>query len=161
VPYLIDGNNLMYALAKAGASASRVGLCRLLEKLTAGGHRVRVVFDGPARAGSPTPQDEPANPAILYAVGRPADEIIEEFIAADSAPRRLTVVSTDHRIRRAARKRRCTTVTSEDFARTLLSAPHPDEKPPSPEPPEKRQGLRPEQTRKWLKEFGFDEKGGG
>jgi len=67
VPYLIDGNNLMHALAKAGGSASRVGLCRLLEKLTAGGQRVRVVFDGPARAGSPTPQDEPANPAITYA----------------------------------------------------------------------------------------------
>ena len=160
MPYLIDGNNLMHALANAGASASREGLCRLLEKLTAGGQRVRVVFDGPARAGSPTQQDEPANPAIAYAVGRSADDVIEEFIAADSAPRRLTVVSTDRQIRRAARKRRCTAVTSEDFARTLLAMSHPDEKPPSPEPPEKRQGLTPEQTQKWLKEFGFDEKDG-
>jgi len=160
VPYLIDGNNLMHALAKAGASASWAGLCRLLEKLIAGGHRVRVVFDGPARAGSPAQQNAPANPAITYAVGRPADEIIEEFIAADSAPRRLTVVSTDRQIRRAARKRRCTAVTSEEFARALLAAPHPDEKPPSPEPPEKRRGLNPDQTRKWLREFGFDEKDG-
>ena len=34
-----------------------------------------------------------------------ADRLIEELIRADSAPRRLVVVSSDHRLQRAARRR--------------------------------------------------------
>ncbi len=41
-----------------------------------------------------------------------ADSLIEELIRADTAPRRLTVVSSDHRIQRAARRRRARAVDS-------------------------------------------------
>ena len=42
-----------------------------------------------------------------------ADELIEELIRLESAPRRLTVVSSDHRVQQAARRRRATAVDSE------------------------------------------------
>ena len=42
-----------------------------------------------------------------------ADDLIEELIRASSAPRQLTVVSSDHRIQRAARRRKANAVDSE------------------------------------------------
>ena len=156
VPYLIDGNNLMFALSEVHGEVGRQGLCRLLCDLAAAAQRVHVVFDGPPPDG-PANQGDQTSLTVDYAAGRTADALIREHSAAESAPRRLTVVSTDRQIRRAARRRRCPAVTSEEFAQSLLAMPHPDEKSPSPEPPEKRRGLSPEQTQKWLREFGFDE----
>ncbi len=42
-----------------------------------------------------------------------ADDLIEELIRASSAPRQLTVVSSDHRIQRAARRRKANAVDSD------------------------------------------------
>lgn len=51
---------------------------------------------------------------VRYAAGHEeADDLIEELIRAESAPRRLTVVSSDHRLHRAARRRKATAVDSE------------------------------------------------
>jgi hypothetical protein len=153
VDYLIDGNNVMHALAAVGVDADRAELTRLLAGFAATGGRVHVVYDGPASqersaagAGGPV--------RVTYSGKRTADELMEEIIATDTAPRRLNVVSTDYRIRRAARKRRCRIVTSEEFAATLhragkAKAPRRDE------PAEKQSGLGGEATRKWLKEFGY------
>ena len=53
---------------------------------------------------------------VIYAIeDDDADTRIELLIAADSAPRSLTVVSTDRRIRRAAERRRASTILSDDF----------------------------------------------
>src|SRR5690606_14473239 len=45
--------------------------------------------------------------------GLDADAVIEELIEAESAPRRLTVVSSDHRLQRAARRRRAKAIDSD------------------------------------------------
>jgi predicted RNA-binding protein with PIN domain len=51
---------------------------------------------------------------VRFAVGyADADSLIEELIRADSAPRRLVVVSSDHRLQRAARRRRATALDSD------------------------------------------------
>jgi hypothetical protein len=42
-----------------------------------------------------------------------ADSLLEELIQADTSPRRLTVVSSDHRVQRAARRRRARAVDSD------------------------------------------------
>ncbi|MCA9102148.1 MAG: NYN domain-containing protein, partial [Planctomycetales bacterium] len=49
-----------------------------------------------------------------------ADELIEELIRRDSAPRQLTVVSSDHRLQRAARRRRATAIDSDVWFGQLL-----------------------------------------
>jgi len=57
---------------------------------------------------------------VLYAgAGREADAEIERIIQQSSAPTRLTVVSTDKRVRRAARRRRAAWIRSEAFLRQL------------------------------------------
>jgi len=156
MPLLIDGNNLMHALRGAGADVGREGLCRLLAAFAGGRQRVRVVFDGPAPPAGLAEQIDRDGIAVEYAGRSSADDVLIDAIAADTAPRRLTVVSTDRVIRRAGRRRRCTIARSEDFAETLLRALE-DRPPRRPaEPAEKRRGLTPEQSRAWLKEFGLD-----
>lgn len=52
--------------------------------------------------------------------GREADDLIEELIAADSAPKRLVVVSSDHRLQRAARRRGAKAFDSDLWLRRLF-----------------------------------------
>jgi hypothetical protein len=53
--------------------------------------------------------------------GRSADDEIERLIERSSAPRRMTVVSSDHRVRQAARRRRCRWLRSEEFLEHLAA----------------------------------------
>ena len=157
MPYLIDGNNLLFALYGAAANAERLELCRRLAEIAAGGEAVCVAFDGP-------PPDEPMAALIaktgveaIFSGPRPADELLLRRIAESSAPKHLTVVSTDREIREAASRRKCIVVRSEDFARVLERPPRPAEASPPPEPAQKRKGLSPAETQRWLREFGIEE----
>jgi len=161
VPYVVDGNNLLHALAAVGADVGRGGLCGLLEPL-AKAERVEVVFDGHS------PREGVARPIargavrVTFSGGRSADDVVLERVDNATAPRRLTVVSTDREIRRGARRRRCRGVTSEQFARQLLAGASQGREPPKPaEPTEKRQGISGKDTDYWLREFGLDGAGGG
>jgi predicted RNA-binding protein with PIN domain len=51
--------------------------------------------------------------------GQVADDVIEELIRLDSAPKSLTVVSSDHRIQRAAKRRKARAIDSEVFRAEL------------------------------------------
>ena len=167
--FLIDGNNLMHALRDVGLEVGRGGLCRLMGRFAGEGGsgskrtgpgKVRVIFDGTPPYGPLAEQIEDERIDVKYAVGQTADDVIIECIAADSAPRRLTVVSTDREIRTAARRRKCKTTTSEDFAKTLvrmLERSRQVSAGQSAEPPEKLVGLTPEQTRAWLRELNVEE----
>jgi hypothetical protein len=156
MPYLIDANNLMHALADVGYAVERAGLCELLTAALGTRDRIDVVFDGPEQTPEHTGHMLSLGVAVHYGPGGTADDVIEGLISENTAPRRLTVVSTDRRIRSAARRRRCTSCTSEDFAgllRRRLETPPPPQ--PS-EPREKRKGLNPDQAEHWMREFGFD-----
>jgi len=120
---LIDGYNLMYAAGivgvgkgRGGLERSRAALCRFVAESLTEAERAGavVVFDA---AGAP-----PGLPDTLHYAGvkvrfakgyADADELLEELIAADNAPRRTTVVSSDHRVQRAARRRRARAVDSD------------------------------------------------
>ena len=87
-----------------------------------------------------------------------ADTVIEQLIAADSAPKRLTVVSSDHRIQRAAKRRKAIAVDSDIWfaqilrdraARTAGSATADVPKPEGP--------ISSGEVEHWLREFGLDE----
>lgn len=84
-----------------------------------------------------------------------ADDLIEELIRKDSAPRRLTVVSSDHRLHRAARRRRAKPLDSDVWYESMCRRPAPrpsdneaadDHKPAAP--------LSAEDVGRWLDEFG-------
>jgi len=154
VPVLVDGNNVMYALADAGVDAGRSMLCELLSRY--GEQRrveVAVAFDG-----TPPPSDEArriADPriSIHYSGQRAADDVLADLIGSCSAPRGLTVVSSDRDVQRCARRRRCRVVDAATFAR-WLTAPPADPAPPA-EPDTKRNGLAPGRAERWLEEFGM------
>ena len=64
---------------------------------------------------------EPGGPQVRFATDFPdADSMIEKMIEESNAPRQLTVVSSDHRIRRSAERRRCLSVDSETWYDALL-----------------------------------------
>jgi predicted RNA-binding protein with PIN domain len=156
MPILVDGNNLMYALRKAGQNVDRDGVARLLAALAKGKERICVIFDGPMpRFGSDELAD--AKLEILYSLHRQADELLAERIAANTAPRRLVVVSTDREVRKIAKHRGCQSVTSEEFVPLLFQRIERLSRPRVREPSEKQKGLTSEQAEQWLKELGLDE----
>ena len=80
--------------------------------------------------------------------GRDADSEIERLIAASTAPRRLVVVSSDHRIRRAAEKRDAEWVESPRFLSQILKD--------AERPGRDRSTLSPEDERDIMRAFGVD-----
>ena len=53
--------------------------------------------------------------------GKSADDLIAELVEKSTTPKRLTVVSSDHAILKAARRRKCATLTSEEFLQHLVT----------------------------------------
>jgi predicted RNA-binding protein with PIN domain len=126
---LIDGYNLLFA---SGVSASRSGpptlqrtrdallqlLADCLDSKLLG--RTIVVFDA-TQAPPGLPQELGfAGMKILFSRrGQEADALLEDLIAAERAPRELLVVSSDHRVQRAARQRGAKYVDSDQWLREL------------------------------------------
>jgi predicted RNA-binding protein with PIN domain len=160
---LIDGYNLLNAVgvtARAGRTSSlhrsRIALLNfLVESLDP--HQIAhatVVFDA---AGAP-----PGLPRALTHRGlavrfaprsSDADSLLEDLIRQDTAPRRLTVVSSDHRVQRAAKRRRARAVDSDVWYAEILhrrqtSVPR-CIRPASPKVP-----LDQEEVEVWLSQFG-------
>jgi hypothetical protein len=123
VAILIDGYNLLHATGILGRKVgpgtlerARNALLRFLATSLTDSERAEttVVFD--ANNGPPGLPREQYHQGIhvLYAQGyADADGLMEQLIRADSSPRRLVVVSSDHQVQRAARRRRATAVDSD------------------------------------------------
>jgi predicted RNA-binding protein with PIN domain len=120
---LIDGYNLLNTVGivgprpgPGGLERSRLALLNFLaESLDAAEiPRTTVVFDAhDAPPGLPRVLNHRGITVRYAAKYDEADTLIEELIQADSAPRRLTVVSSDHRLQKAARRRRARAVDSD------------------------------------------------
>ncbi len=161
---LIDGYNLLNAagiigkgIGPGGLERSRLALLNFLaESLDpADVPQTTVVFD----AHSPPPGlprvVEHRGLTVRFSSGyEDADSLIEELIRTDSSPRRLTVVSSDHRLQRAARRRKAHAVDSDVwYAETIArrgqrrdSTPDVPARPPVP--------LLQEDVNYWMRQFG-------
>jgi uncharacterized protein len=165
---LIDGYNLLHAAGMAQSDYRPGDLLRcrtqllkfLLSQLTAAEiQETTVVFD----ARDPPP-DRPAQVVVsgirvLFAnPGGDADVLIQSWLARHPSPRRVTLVSSDRLLQRAARSGGSKFIGSEDFVRELerrhaardpkrsATAPDEDAKPAA--------HASAEQTAYWLKVFG-------
>jgi predicted RNA-binding protein with PIN domain len=160
---LIDGYNLLHCSGLIGRASRPGGLERarraLLDFLSAAldpreREQTTVVFDAKdAPAGLPNVLRRRGITVRYAAEWEEADDLIETLIRSDSAPRRLTVVSSDHRLQQAARRRKATAVDSERWfaeveRRRKRGRPvdRPEPKPPAP--------LSEEEVQSWLREFG-------
>lgn len=160
---LIDGYNVLHAAGLARRSygpgefeRSRRRLLRLLGEQLFDRERRRttVVFDAPEQSLGPPPPAMINGIRVLFADGE-ADTAIEKLIQQNSAPRRLYVVSSDHRLQRAARRRRSKFLDSETFLIRIARRLTPEERRQLAEPQEKREGLSsPGEVDAWLRAFG-------
>ncbi len=169
--WLIDGYNLMHAAgALDGREIRRESfhrkrrrfLCDLADAL--GPERCRettVVLDA-----STPPADFPLKSvhqglSLIFALGdENADARIEDLIAAHSAPKSLTVVSSDRRIRRAAQRRRARTLSADEFLdllerfQTAKRHEMSYQNPATPRSLDRDSPLSAEEAALWLAEFG-------
>ncbi|HOO17057.1 MAG: NYN domain-containing protein [Phycisphaerae bacterium] len=160
MPVLIDGDNLLHAARAAKPPGPLVGrsiLCDTIGRWARRrAERVRVIFDGPEPNPSLAKQIGNADIDVSYSGGQSADAVLIGILETDSAARRLLVVSSDHEIAHAAKRRRARPIRSDEFWALVqhdLARP-----PPGPsEPREKRHGQTPEATDKWLREFGLED----
>jgi len=159
--YLIDGNNLLWAAraaAEDGVEIGEVGLCGLVGGYLAWlGERGRVVFDGTGPRDKSGLEVVVGVEVVFAGPGRDADGVIEREIASSTAARRLTVVSSDRRLRRAARARRAEAVKSEQFWGELQRQLGKRRAERAREPGAKRQGLSEAETERWVEFFGLQE----
>lgn len=132
MPLLIDGYNLLHVSGVFGRGTALTELHRSREALLAylaaslslsERKRTTIVFDA---AGAPPglPQSFAYEGMRVQFARDPgnADELLEKLIVAHDTPRKLVVVSSDHRVQRAARRRRATAIDSDRWWAELASA---------------------------------------
>lgn len=156
---IIDGHNLLHSIVKISDDASSINdlqLCWIISRyLKAIREKGEIIFDGTGPRDK-TPFDNIAYLEVLFAgLGSDADTVIEDKIRASSAPKRLSIVSSDRRLRDAARTRKATTVKSEVFWDNLKKQLR--QKKPVKEPEAKRSGLTESETQQWLDIFGIEQ----
>lgn len=156
---LVDGYNLLNATGVEGIGGgtelerARRGLLTALAGALSEVEvsATTVVFDAQGAPPGLPREERFRGITVLYARGyAEADDLLEELIAADHAPRQLLVVSSDHRLHRAARRRRATPIDSDVWFAQLqvrdgsAGAALASQKP----------APTPELTDSWLAEFG-------
>jgi predicted RNA-binding protein with PIN domain len=158
--YLIDGYNLMHAEgllpSRRGPGLLERARERLLELLWEAQdrhpHAVTIVFDAKGASKKAQPESFHHGLHIYFAVGYDqADDLIEALIRNTSAPRQLCVVSDDHRLQTAARRRRCSVLSCAEYLDWLASAAEVRES--SASPTDERQAASQEERERWLAEF--------
>jgi predicted RNA-binding protein with PIN domain len=155
---IIDGHNLLWAVQgiEDDPSITDIGLCRVLDRYFGlVGQNAEIIFDGTG------PLDKSEFAAIrnlqVSFSGRASDcdTVIEQRIFDSTAPKHLTVVSTDRRLRDAADDRKAISLKVEDFweqVKKQLSRQRPGK-----EPPGKRSGLTESETELWMKIFHLEQ----
>ena len=159
MPVIIDGHNLLWSIQKASEdfeAVSDIQLCKILGRcfmLT--GEKGEIIFDGtgpPDKSGF----DNISNLEVSFSgSATDADTVIENKIRANTAPKGLIIVSSDRRLRKAARARKATPIKSEVFWGNLQK--RLSRRKAVDEPRAKRHGLNESETKQWLKFFGLEQ----
>jgi predicted RNA-binding protein with PIN domain len=131
MPILIDGYNLLHLaniVVEEGGDytleKSRRAVLRFVRSIVPTNElsQTTVVFDG--REAPPGLKDSATFGPIKVRFskrGTEADDLIEELVPTYSVPKSLVVVSSDHRVQRAARRRGARGVDCEVWVRELLA----------------------------------------
>ena len=167
---IIDGYNLMHAagLAKARYGPKDLQRCRekliqlLLKHLQADEiARATLVFDATQPPPDAVHEQFVQGLAVFFATSPgDADEFIERWLHHHHAPSHVTMISSDHRLHRAAKRHHALPIDSEQFVEELLR------RKPSAGSNAKQLGAKPavdpkttrrlttEEVDSWLTEFG-------
>lgn len=168
--WLIDGYNLMHA---AGAMKKRfvgarfhLARKRFLNQLAAAlgplVHETTVVFDAShPPAGFPVKSTYKGITILFSVADDDADSRIERMILEHPNPKILNVVSSDHRIQRAARRRKAKAVGADEYLDHLQTLRYEQARPAPPLPSlEQKEAngreivMSPEEAAEWERVFG-------
>lgn len=158
VTFLIDGYNLMHAVGLIGPGTGTLERARdrfldwLADKAKDRPDTVRVVFDAEKGRGR-SPETTLRGVRVRFSFRRTADDDIEELLAAERHPERVTVVSNDTRLQAAGRRRGSAVHTCEQFVDWLLRPSDSPSRPGSPPPVEKPDQATPDEMAAWLVAF--------
>jgi predicted RNA-binding protein with PIN domain len=161
MPLIIDGYNLLHVTGITGRHGdlhgSREALLRFLAARIDAKERplTTIVFDA-AEAPPGLPRTIAVEGMTVHFASNyeDADALIEELIAASNVPRSLLVVSSDHRIQRAARRRRAQFVDSDVWYAEVARRSIRDERPLTAKP---ASGLSADEVNYWVTEFAEEE----
>ena len=166
MPLLIDGYNLLNAtcIAPGGPGPGNLERARqallntLVESLPAEEVvRTTVVCDASESPWGVAKEMDHRGICVKFAArDDDADSVIERLIAADSAPKRLTVVSSDHRLQRAAKRRRAKVLTADAWLRQLATDHARGPRPGRAASKRDIGPLTPAQVDAWLRYFGVE-----
>ena len=155
---IIDGTNLLWAVQESPDDreiTTEVQLCETLDRyFIQTGEEGEIVFDGGGPADTSIFGNVTHLEIFFSGFHKDADTVIEEKILAGTAPLRLTVVSSDRRLRLAAAERKAAALKSDLFWNLVLKE-LARKRPRRQEPDEKRDGLTEGETDKWLDMFGL------
>ena len=158
---LIDGYNLMHASGVFGTGgrtsleSSREALLDWLGAMLSNAqrHRTTIVFDArDAPPGLPRAARKHDIQIHFAPRGCEADDVLEEMIVEHSAPRSLVVVSSDHRLHRAAKRRRAKPIDSDQWAAEVRRRAKKRTAPPL-DPADGAEKLSDDELQAWLDEF--------
>ncbi len=163
MPLIVDCYNVLHAtMPPMLAGLNEASLCRALARTPwarGSGGSIVVVADGRPKPLGVT-ESPVASVDLIYAGSHPgnfrsADDLIIDLIDAATAPRRLTVVSSDRQIRAAARRRRAKDMTSDAFVDRLCG--HLRDHAAGPPPPSRPavEPLSADLVARWKRAFGF------
>lgn len=169
---LIDGYNVLAPIAPPGRIVDPRWLhrerMRLLGRLASTldestRRKTCVVFDAASPPSDRADRFKHEGIDVRFAVEHAeADDLLEALIAAHSSPKRLAVVSSDHRVQAAARRRGATPYDSQPWlddlidGRVRLSPRIARHRRATDEPdPTQERSLPPTEVDQWLDEFGL------
>lgn len=160
---IIDGYNLMHAagIARPSYGPGDMQRCRdrlvrwLLDHLEESQYPdTKIVFDAHAAPPDGDPFYTVQGIKVVYAPpGTDADSEIERLLKQHSSPKQVIMVSSDHRLHKAARRRKARPIDSEDFMQEMEEQP---ETPVTSRSPTKNQNRNTDQptTAEWEQIFG-------
>jgi predicted RNA-binding protein with PIN domain len=159
--FLIDGYNLVHAMGvlsgRTGPTVLQKARLALLGLLASAyqdkGEIVTVVFDAAHAPAGTREEFTYRGIRIRFAIHEhEADDLIESLVQDDSAPRQLTVVSNDHRIKDAAQRRQCKVVGCGEYLESLACNRR-EQRAACRETSVKPERIPLAETKHWLREF--------
>lgn len=118
MPYLIDGDNLLWAWDFEGEiEEGRSQLLKILSKFQGRKKSKFIIFfDGPLKESFSSTE---RMRVIISSAGIPADETIKELLETQPDCKSIILVSSDRELRYKAKTKRAKVITSPEFIKTI------------------------------------------
>jgi len=154
MPLLLDTYNILHVVGVLPPEIAGIdtnGLAQLLERSRWAPQGCWLICDGTEK---PEVNRSQGTIQIHFAgPGRTADEAIAQLVEKSSAPRSLTVVTSDREVQRHARTRKCRIIDAKDFL-TKLSEDISRGLPTSTSPEHSNTPLSKKAVQDWIQSFG-------